>query len=373
MGINFLYNLVFASIIQGLFFSIFILFSKKHRNSSSKYLGLLILSITLSTLQYTAEELDWISWHNFNLIFIPYLFLIPALLYFFISGYLHPDRKRTKIELLLFLPFVVFLIITLCYKVITIQTGETYLNNNLQRKLSDFIDYEGDFILIPIILLVIVLLFRKITVFQKQKSKPQQKVTVTELLWIKLFLSILLVSLVPWYYYTYQYWKNDSLDYLPMYLLTAFVIYAFGYIGIHKINILNQRKKIRSYMQDSRSFSIVEKTKNPHISNLEKLIIDNTGYLDPNLSLESVANEIGLSKSYLSRIINAELQTNFNDYVNSFRVAEAQNLLLNPQFSNYTLVSIGLEAGFNSKTTFNTVFKKQTGLTPSQYRKNRAN
>jgi len=126
-------------------------------------------------------------------------------------------------------------------------------------------------------------------------------------------------------------------------------------------------------MQDSRRFSIVEKTKNPHISNLEKLIIDNSRYLDPNLSLESVANEIGLSKSYLSRIINAELQTNFNDYVNSFRVAEAKNLLLNPQFSNYTLVSIGLEAGFNSKTTFNTVFKKQTGLTPSQYRKNRAN
>jgi AraC-like DNA-binding protein len=91
-------------------------------------------------------------------------------------------------------------------------------------------------------------------------------------------------------------------------------------------------------------------------------------FLDSMLTLDKLAEEMKLSKSHLSRIINSELGIGFRDYLNSLRLEEAKLHLLNPEFASYTLVAIGLEAGFNSKTTFNTVFKKITTMTPSEYR-----
>lgn len=62
------------------------------------------------------------------------------------------------------------------------------------------------------------------------------------------------------------------------------------------------------------------------------------------------------------------MKRNFYDLVNSYRVEEAKRLLLDPKNSNYTILSVGFEAGFNSKTTFNTVFKKFTGLSPTEFK-----
>ena len=62
------------------------------------------------------------------------------------------------------------------------------------------------------------------------------------------------------------------------------------------------------------------------------------------------------------------MNKNFYDLINGYRVDEAKRLLVNPENKNYTILSVGFEAGFNSKTTFNTVFKKFTGLTPTDFR-----
>jgi AraC-like DNA-binding protein len=62
------------------------------------------------------------------------------------------------------------------------------------------------------------------------------------------------------------------------------------------------------------------------------------------------------------------MKKNFYDLVNGYRVEEAKRLLLDPKSFNYTILSVGFEAGFNSKTTFNTVFKKFTGLSPTEFR-----
>lgn len=156
-------------------------------------------------------------------------------------------------------------------------------------------------------------------------------------------------------------------------MLASIVIYLLGYIGIHKIGILNERTKIKSIEKDHSNFYSSVKQKNEHIARLEKIIIQDQGYLDPNLTLDTLTAELQLSKSHLSRIINTELKMSFSNYLNSLRVKEAQQILLNPEFSNYTLVAIGLESGFNSKTTFNTVFKKFTSQTPSQFRKDPTN
>jgi putative ABC transport system permease protein len=71
----------------------------------------------------------------------------------------------------------------------------------------------------------------------------------------------------------------------------------------------------------------------------------------------------------LSYILNSQLKMNFHDFVNQYRVEEAKNKLNDPRYAHLSLLGIGLESGFNSKTTFNRVFKQATGMTPTEYQK----
>ncbi|PKA82562.1 AraC-like DNA-binding protein [Ulvibacter sp. MAR_2010_11] len=115
-----------------------------------------------------------------------------------------------------------------------------------------------------------------------------------------------------------------------------------------------------------------EKQCNRHIRAFKRLCIEEKKFLD-NLSLKTTACEIGISTGHLSRIINTEINISFSDYINVLRVEEAKTYLINPKFSKYTIAAIGLEAGFNSKSTFNDSFKKIAGCTPSEFKKGHLN
>jgi AraC-like DNA-binding protein len=91
-------------------------------------------------------------------------------------------------------------------------------------------------------------------------------------------------------------------------------------------------------------------------------------YQEPELTLQQLANKLQYPYYQVSQAINDGMNKNFYDLVNNYRIEEAKRLLLDPKNLNYTVLSVGFEAGFNSKTTFNTVFKKFTGLTPTEYR-----
>jgi len=102
---------------------------------------------------------------------------------------------------------------------------------------------------------------------------------------------------------------------------------------------------------------------------LDSLMREEKLYLDSELSLNDLSDRMGLSVHQLSELINQGHGLNFNDYINQFRVEEFKYLLQQSRFENDTLLAVAFEAGFNSKTTFNTSFKKLTGLTPTQYRR----
>ena len=91
-------------------------------------------------------------------------------------------------------------------------------------------------------------------------------------------------------------------------------------------------------------------------------------FQEPELTLQTLADKISIPSYQVSQAINDGLQKSFYDLVNGYRVEEAKRLLIDSKTSNYTILSVGFEAGFNSKTTFNTVFKKFTGLTPTEFR-----
>ena len=91
-------------------------------------------------------------------------------------------------------------------------------------------------------------------------------------------------------------------------------------------------------------------------------------YLDPELTLGRLADRMALTPQVLSYVINEGTQQSYTEYVNRLRVEEVKRQLDDPALVAHTLLSIGLDAGFPSKATFNRVFKQLTGCTPSEYR-----
>ena len=100
---------------------------------------------------------------------------------------------------------------------------------------------------------------------------------------------------------------------------------------------------------------------------LRQLLETEKVYLEADLSLPALAQRVGLSTHELSYVLNEGFGVNFFQFINAYRVAEAQRLLASPRHQHLSIVGIAFEAGFSSKTTFNTTFKKTTGLTPSQF------
>jgi putative ABC transport system permease protein len=102
---------------------------------------------------------------------------------------------------------------------------------------------------------------------------------------------------------------------------------------------------------------------------LKKIVKENHYYQDPELSLSSLAEKLGLTTHELSRIINTILKKSFNDFINEFRVQEVIRKMPDPAFGHITLLGIAYESGFNSKTTFNRTFRQLTGKNPTEYKK----
>lgn len=102
---------------------------------------------------------------------------------------------------------------------------------------------------------------------------------------------------------------------------------------------------------------------------LDQLMTNQRLYLDTELNLPQLAEHMQLSVHDLSYLLNEVVGSNFFQYINEHRVEEAKQLMLSGKYKHLNILGIAYSAGFSSKTTFNTAFKKQTGLSPSQFLK----
>ncbi|WP_170164469.1 helix-turn-helix domain-containing protein [Sinomicrobium pectinilyticum] len=93
-------------------------------------------------------------------------------------------------------------------------------------------------------------------------------------------------------------------------------------------------------------------------------------YLENDLTLPKLATRLGYKSHYLSYFLNNHLNKNFYSLINEFRVEESKNILRDTSKSHLNMLGVAFESGFNSKTAFNTTFRRITGVTPSEYRKN---
>src|SRR5690554_509321 len=99
-----------------------------------------------------------------------------------------------------------------------------------------------------------------------------------------------------------------------------------------------------------------------------QFMIANRPYLDSDLTLPKLAEDLDVSTHHLSQVINEMHGKNFFNFINKYRVDEVKRKIEDPKYNNYSLLGIAYESGFNSKSAFNRVFKNLTGKTPSQYR-----
>jgi AraC-like DNA-binding protein len=92
-------------------------------------------------------------------------------------------------------------------------------------------------------------------------------------------------------------------------------------------------------------------------------------FKDPELTLTGLAQQVNLASAVVSQLLNSGRGQSFSDVVNGYRLEEVKRRLLTPDASRLTLLALALEAGFNSKATFNRVFKEKVGITPKEYQK----
>ncbi len=117
------------------------------------------------------------------------------------------------------------------------------------------------------------------------------------------------------------------------------------------------------------SASIPDTTK-LQIKDLKAFMLQDAPYLDPSLTVQKLAGQFGVPSKELSILINQHLSQHFFDFINAYRIEKAKQILSNPTKKELTVLEILYVVGFNSKSSFNTAFKKHTGITPTNHRKN---
>jgi len=90
-------------------------------------------------------------------------------------------------------------------------------------------------------------------------------------------------------------------------------------------------------------------------------------YLNSELSLQDLADKLDVKRHHLSNVINQNHNKNFYEFINQYRITEVKAMLTDPENKHLKLISLAYDAGFNSKATFNRIFKQTTNMTPSQF------
>ncbi len=298
------------------------------------------------------------------------IFITSPALFMSVSHYISLDKKIKKIEYLHFLPALFFNAL-IVYTMITETRAEKIeiINSNNDEYFFpvDFLTY----IIIFQMFFYVVYSYYKIVKHQKNINLFASNTSEIDLNWLKYTILGTLLMLLLWIIEIHFQNKITGFVSSAGYLIA---IYVMGYYVFKQEEIFPfkdaEKEDIKEIIEDmptskSQRISISEleekKEKLSEIMTTEKL------YLDETLSLPKLASKIGISIHNLSYVLNEGFQENFFQFVNRFRIEEAKRLLTSERYQQLSMLGIAYESGFSSKTTFNTTFKKLTGISPSEY------
>jgi AraC-like DNA-binding protein len=360
-------------IFQLLFTSAFLFMHRGGRLVSNGLLGAFFLVIGLNLLDNLLLIKGVYAGHaGFGLWSVWLLLLFGPLLYLYTQSVLYRDFRLTARKGWHFLPFVaLFLVTEIYWQVLGPAERRAMLGQITSRRAPAYQQWDSALIFIQFFLYMFAS-FRLIGRFRKAAGEAFSDYRRTDIRWLSyslLFFTVTmalagvnsLIGLTP----LAAYWW-------PVFLVVIGLVWV--YINILLLKALKDSELFAVLEQEFPAASKEEKGADWKgvLGQIEVYMGGQRPWLDPDLTLEQLALQVKLRPKLLSQAINEGLGKNFFEFINRYRIEEAKRLLTDPADKKITVLEVLYQVGFNSKSSFNTVFKKQTGLTPSEFKKKMA-
>jgi len=351
----------------------------KRKKERPKQLLAIIFTLLLFVILYSYGELNDIKIiQSITFVVADAIgFLLGPLLYFYIQSIYKKERSNTVKSLLHFLPALVYIFI------ISVPFLISFLKDEYLFPYLKFIDSNEYLLQIQVLFLLLYLLFsfKALKQFKVLAKANYSNLTDKDISWVHhLLYGVLVVILINISIELYAvFWKGQlSINNILTTVALIIMVIYLGYFGISQSQILLPTQTISNKKSNTNAFA---KAPTHHLANADKIEIETLKngllqvleneqpYLDENLSLKTLAEMIPTTDRKLSALLNYHFDCSFYDFINTYRVKEIQARLGKDEFKKYTILALAFDSGFNSKSSFNRIFKKETGLSPSAYKK----
>lgn len=369
-------------VLQGYIFALLLLkryFIKK--DLSDLFLSLLLFITGYHTTTYTIGFMDWYDTYQntkINYWLVDFILAIGPLVYFYIKSLTQPNFKFRKIDFWHFVPAIVFWIYKMSFFYYdTLQPGFSdvqngwFLTNVHYNYVSPWLGPLKDISYLGYLLF-------SFKIYLQHRKNIQQYFSNTykvELNWLRnflilfiaLFLLQTILNLTDFSFFE-NFWKQRWWSDFAKAITIVYVGMNGYFSDFTKLRILQVEAPsviVPEEISATTPVSELEKSKKQISDYMET----HQPFLNPEITLPELAKNLKMSTNQLSQIINSGYNKNFNEFINSYRVEMFKSKLQDDSIQHLSLLGIALECGFNSKATFNRVFKKLTNQSPSQYQK----
>lgn len=368
-----LHTVILLGIVQGFIMSGLLFLSKKQRYAN-RLLATLILLITLASVNLYGTYNNWGQNNVVRLVFdiVPLVIVMPfgPLIYFYIHAFDNPSFRITKKQRRHFLPVIIDFIPGIIVLVFIAGMVLHVFSAKNGPAWGDFIDTYNVYADVPrwaSVSIYVWLSLKHLAALKAKNTDVPQFTWLKQFLWVMLvFQAIWLVFLIPYVIPPLTYKLLDAVDWYPIYIPMAIMVYWLGIKGYMASQTpVIVAAKVQTAPQTALPAPLVQQA----IAALENAMQQDKLYLNPALSVEAVAKHLKLAPKTISAVLNQHVNKSFNEYINSYRIDEFKERVLQPDADNLTIAGIAQDCGFNSQATFQRTFKQVTGLSPSEYKK----
>lgn len=195
----------------------------------------------------------------------------------------------------------------------------------------------------------------------KEQKAPRDKAVLFEIRFFVIAASLLWVA-------TILRFAIQGVPNLLVPLGASMLVYALGYL---KMRRREPGETDKTSVRKSEKFQLTPERSGRYLDKLLLFMERERPFTDGDLSVQKLADKLAIPAAHLSQTINELLGKSFPDFINTYRIEEAKKKLLDPGNKHYTVLAIAEEVGFNSKSSFNEVFKKYVKMTPTEFRESR--
>ena len=374
--LDFFTAIIFLGTVQGLFLTTFFFRKGRQSGASNVLLGLLIFSFSAFSLDiflgysgYMTRVLHLVDSTE------PLNFVIGPLAYLYTVYTLKPGLKFKKKDLWHFLPALLYAIYGLFFY---LQTADYKYNAYIDAYYPELprIDAPGQWHQDPLLIkanidelqytfttIYVVLTIRFYRGWQQQKLESEQLDRIGK--WVKGMLAGLITGMVAIFFIKLIF-ERDLGEYLIASVIML-MIYSLAFYVISNSSFFNQQQEAQPAKYEKSAFP--EDRLEGALRQLNTIMETEKPFLSPQFSLPALAEKTKLTTHQLSQLLNAHLKQNFYEFTAAYRIEEAKIILSDKGNTHLSIEQIAENVGYYSKSSFNTAFKKITGLTPSQFRK----